>query len=142
MRNQRSIIFDHSAANISHVNLLKQIQTLPYRVELHYISCKIATAHARAKERERQAKLRRIAEESTPKPVEPVGQAPELIRRADAGAVVPPRDPAAMAAAIDALLADPEAARAAGERGRALFEAELTSERMVERVEEALLAVL
>ena len=53
LRGKRSIIFDHSAANESHVNLLKQIKALPYRVELHYLFCKMETARLRSKERER-----------------------------------------------------------------------------------------
>ncbi len=38
---------------------------------------------------------------------------------ADAGAVVPPEDPAALAAALGARLADPAAADLEGQRGRA-----------------------
>lgn len=43
----------------------------------------------------------------------------EVIEGADCGVVVDPLDPRAIAAAIDELLADPEGAKAAGERGRA-----------------------
>jgi glycosyltransferase involved in cell wall biosynthesis len=44
----------------------------------------------------------------------------DLIAREQTGLLVPPRDSAAVTAAIRALLADPAAARAMGERGRAL----------------------
>ncbi|MDR0434236.1 MAG: glycosyltransferase [Gracilibacteraceae bacterium] len=44
----------------------------------------------------------------------------DIIARERTGLVVPPRDSAAVAAALRALLADPAAARAMGERGRAL----------------------
>ncbi len=43
----------------------------------------------------------------------------DVIEEADCGLVVDPLDPRAIAAAIDDLLADPERAEAAGERGRA-----------------------
>jgi len=52
LHEKRSIIFDHSAANESHVALLQQVSNGFYRVELHYISCKIETAYSRVKERE------------------------------------------------------------------------------------------
>lgn len=51
---KRSIIFDHSAANESHIPLLKQIRAVPYKVELHYTPCNTATAYARVKKREKQ----------------------------------------------------------------------------------------
>ena len=47
------------------------------------------------------------------------GGAAAEIRRAGAGVLVPPEDPAALAAAARALLADPAAAAALGERGAA-----------------------
>ena len=47
------------------------------------------------------------------------------------GRVVPPRDPAALAAAIAELLADPEACRRLGRAGRAGVEARYDRSRMV-----------
>jgi glycosyltransferase involved in cell wall biosynthesis len=49
----------------------------------------------------------------------------EVIEQADCGVVVDPLDPRAIAAAIDELLAHPERAKAAGERGRAATHEEL-----------------
>ena len=51
--------------------------------------------------------------------VSDVGEAPATVRAADAGFVVPPDDPAALADALRALLADPQAARDMGLRGQA-----------------------
>ncbi|HSQ21670.1 MAG TPA: glycosyltransferase, partial [Coriobacteriia bacterium] len=49
------------------------------------------------------------------------GQA-EYVREHDAGIVVPPENPAAVAGAVAALAADPDAARAMGARGRRAVE--------------------
>lgn len=46
----------------------------------------------------------------------PVGCAPMLIRDGDNGVIVPPRDPAALAAALRRVMADAESRRAMGER--------------------------
>jgi rhamnosyl/mannosyltransferase len=51
------------------------------------------------------------------------------------GLVVPPRDPAVLAGAIQNLLADPARRAAMGRAGRARIEAEFTLERMVARVQ-------
>jgi colanic acid biosynthesis glycosyl transferase WcaI len=53
------------------------------------------------------------------------GDAAELLRLAGAGIVTPPGDGQALAAAVRQLLADPAAARAMGERGRAHVERHL-----------------
>ncbi|MDE2007335.1 MAG: glycosyltransferase [Rhodospirillales bacterium] len=47
---------------------------------------------------------------------------PELVRDGETGRLVAPRDPAALAEAMAALLADPDAARALAATGRALLE--------------------
>ena len=47
------------------------------------------------------------------------GEAAELVETAGCGVVVEPEDPPALAAAVDALAADPERARRMGENGRA-----------------------
>ncbi|MFK5690781.1 glycosyltransferase family 4 protein [Ornithinimicrobium sp. LYQ92] len=51
-----------------------------------------------------------------------IGQIPEVVRHGETGLLVPPSDPAALAAAIDSLAADPARARAMGAAGRALME--------------------
>jgi rhamnosyl/mannosyltransferase len=52
----------------------------------------------------------------------------------ETGLVVPPRDPAALAAAINTLLGNADQRRAMGEAARARAQAEFTVERMVDRV--------
>lgn len=52
LRAKCSIIFDHSAANESHLALLEQIKAMPYHVELHHTPCTAETAYARVKKRE------------------------------------------------------------------------------------------
>jgi len=59
----------------------------------------------------------------------------ELVRTAGAGLVVPPDDPGALADAIARLLANPEEARAMGERGRRFVASECSWARTAERVE-------
>jgi colanic acid biosynthesis glycosyl transferase WcaI len=65
------------------------------------------------------------------------GEGAELVRRAGAGIVTPPGDGQAVAAAIRQLLADPGAARAMGERGRAYIERHLTWTAIVRSFQEA-----
>lgn len=57
-----------------------------------------------------------------------VGSLPELLE-GDAGVLVPPGDPAALAAALDRLLGDPDGAAELGRRGRRRLEASFTRER-------------
>lgn len=53
-----------------------------------------------------------------------VGQVPKIVRHGETGLLVPPSDPAALAAAVDRLVADPARARELGRAGRALMERE------------------
>jgi glycosyltransferase involved in cell wall biosynthesis len=50
-----------------------------------------------------------------------VGALPEIVAHGETGLLVPPRDPAALAAACTAFLSDPAGARRFGEAGRARF---------------------
>jgi glycosyltransferase involved in cell wall biosynthesis len=61
------------------------------------------------------------------------GGIPEMITDGVHGRLVPPRDPAALAAALVELLEQPERAKAMGEAGRARVQAEFTADRMVEK---------
>lgn len=60
---------------------------------------------------------------------------PELVREGETGLLVPPREPAALAAAVLRLLADPPWARALGETGRRLVVARFSTRAKVERLE-------
>jgi glycosyltransferase involved in cell wall biosynthesis len=70
----------------------------------------------------------------TPVVTTPVGGTPELVVHGETGLLVPPRDPAALAAALDELLAKPELARRLGEAGRRRVEADFSVRTMTERV--------
>jgi len=61
------------------------------------------------------------------------GGIPEMITDGVHGRLVPPRDPAALAAALVEMLEHPERARQMGEAGRARVMAEFTADRMVEK---------
>lgn len=60
---------------------------------------------------------------------------PELIDDGRSGLLVPPRDPARMAAAVLDLLANPGRARALGEAGRAFVRRNMAEARRIEQVE-------
>ncbi|MEW6742802.1 MAG: glycosyltransferase [Planctomycetota bacterium] len=57
---------------------------------------------------------------------------PEIVLHDETGLLVPPRDPAALAAAVLDLLRDPDRARRLGEAGRRLVEERFTADKMVE----------
>ena len=56
----------------------------------------------------------------------------EICRPGKNGLLVPPRDPAALAAAIVRLLGDPDLRRAMGERGREVVRCEFSLDRVVD----------
>jgi glycosyltransferase involved in cell wall biosynthesis len=60
-----------------------------------------------------------------------VGEVATALGRGEAGVLVPPGDPAALAAALDALLSNPARARLLGERARQRATAEYDVSRMV-----------
>jgi glycosyltransferase involved in cell wall biosynthesis len=61
-----------------------------------------------------------------------VGAVAEAVADGTTGTLVPPRDPAAMARALESLLADPARREFLGGSGRARFSADLTAARMAE----------
>jgi glycosyltransferase involved in cell wall biosynthesis len=63
---------------------------------------------------------------------------PEIVGEGEAGLLVPPRDPAALAAALSSLLADPARGRALGAAGRARAAERFGWDRAVGRMLEAL----
>jgi glycosyltransferase involved in cell wall biosynthesis len=69
----------------------------------------------------------------TPVVATTVGGSPELIRNGETGRLVPPADAPALAAAILALLRDPDAARAMGRAGQALVQREHSLDTVMQR---------
>lgn len=65
----------------------------------------------------------------------PVDGIPELVIHGQTGLLVPPGDPAALAAAVAQLLDDPARRRALGEAGRRRAEADFDQDRMMDRLE-------
>lgn len=59
-----------------------------------------------------------------------VGGVPELVREGENGLLVPPRDSQALADAVCRVLREPEFAKALGERGRAIVDAEFSISQM------------
>lgn len=64
-----------------------------------------------------------------------VNGCPEIVAAGETGWLFPPGDPAAWAAAVSALLADPERAKAMGLRGRERVQERFSQERMIARME-------
>jgi len=60
-----------------------------------------------------------------------VGGIPEYVAEGETGLLVPPRDPQALAAAIESLIVDPARREALGRAGRRRVEERFTAERMV-----------
>jgi glycosyltransferase involved in cell wall biosynthesis len=60
-----------------------------------------------------------------------VSAIPEVVADGVSGLLVPPRDPAALAEALAALLADPDLRAVMGAAGRARLEAEFSPARMI-----------
>ncbi|NLG22791.1 MAG: glycosyltransferase family 4 protein, partial [Actinomycetales bacterium] len=63
-----------------------------------------------------------------------VGQVPTIVRDGENGLLVEPSDPASLAAAIDALVADPHRARTLGLAGRAMVEAAHSWDSVLDRI--------
>jgi glycosyltransferase involved in cell wall biosynthesis len=71
-----------------------------------------------------------------------VGSVAEVVPDGECGSIVPPANPAAMAAAVAALVADPEAARAQAARGGERVRREYDRERGLERLWEEILTAV
>ncbi len=71
-----------------------------------------------------------------------VGGLPELVVDGESGILVPPRDPAALAAALGELIGDPAARRRMGERGRELRRERWSLDAWAERIEALYLELL
>jgi starch synthase len=66
-----------------------------------------------------------------------VGGLPELVAHGETGMLVPPQQPAALASAIESLLADDETRRRYGINGKRLLETSLSWERVAQQSLEA-----
>jgi glycosyltransferase involved in cell wall biosynthesis len=64
----------------------------------------------------------------------PVGGTPELVVDGETGLLVPPRDPEALAAALQRLLEDPDLARRLGEAGRTRVAERFTAAAQTRRI--------
>ena len=71
-----------------------------------------------------------------------VGGVPELVEDGVTGFLVPPRDPDALAEALQKLIADPELRRRMGEAGREKALKEFTLDRMLHETEKVYEGVL
>ena len=65
-----------------------------------------------------------------------IGQIPRIVSHGETGLIVPPSDPAALAAGIDALVLDPEYAARLGRAGRARAVAEHSWAHALDRIVE------
>jgi putative colanic acid biosynthesis glycosyltransferase WcaI len=70
------------------------------------------------------------------------GLAVEFLEEIGCAAIVPPRDPTAIASAIGDLARDPERMRLFGERGRAFVEASEVREELAERLVDTIEALV
>ena len=71
-----------------------------------------------------------------------VGGVPELVEDGVTGFLVPPRDPDALAEALQKLIADPELRRRMGQAGRKKALKEFTLDRMLQETERVYKEVL
>ncbi|HEX9015484.1 MAG TPA: glycosyltransferase [Chloroflexota bacterium] len=71
-----------------------------------------------------------------------VSAVPEVVEDGKTGILVPPRDPAALAEAMIAILSDRERAKSMGEEGLARLRQNFTEERMVDEIEETYFELL
>ena len=71
-----------------------------------------------------------------------VGGVPELVEDGVTGFLVPPRDPDALAEALQKLIADPELRRRMGQAGRKKALKEFTLDRMLQETERVYKQVL
>lgn len=56
IENNRNIIFDHSAANNNHIELVDTVLAYGFEIEMHYLECPLPVALQRVKEREQRIK--------------------------------------------------------------------------------------
>lgn len=73
LEKRRNVIFDHSAANAAHLQLIAGAKTWGYQVEMHYLPCSISVALKRVQVREK------ITQRHTPKTL--LSQRQEALRQ-------------------------------------------------------------
>ena len=119
-------------AHIECEGLAGRVRLAGFRSDLpRWLGCLDLLAHPATAEGMGVALLQ-AASAGVPVVASRVGGIPEAVQDGVSGLLVPPADPAALGAALDSLLADPELRKSMGAAGRDFAGRQLSAERMVE----------
>jgi glycosyltransferase involved in cell wall biosynthesis len=120
------------AAEIRRRGLGGNVRLLGFREDLDRLLCCLDLVVHPALMEGLGVSLLQAAAAGVPLVASRAGGLPEAVRDGENGLLVPPGDPAALAAAMGRLLADPDLRRRMGEAGRALVRREFSLDAMVE----------